>query len=72
MQSKFCEKLQITTNQIILLIQKISYKRSGSNCMIFEKAIEALSPRQFEESRPGIIPVLSWTGDYRPRFPSYA
>lgn len=40
--------------------------------MIFEKAIEALSPRQFEESRPGIIPVLSWTGDYRPRFPSYA
>lgn len=37
-----------------------------------ENKIEGLSPPLFEESHSGIIPVLSWTGDYKPRFPSYA
>lgn len=37
-----------------------------------ENQIEGPSPPQFEESHPGIILVSSWTGDYKPRFPSYA
>lgn len=66
-----CKKLFQELQEIKLLLVQIRFMQT-IRFIKSKKNIEGLLPAQFGESHLGIFPALSWTGDYKPRFPSYA